>query len=383
MKISIFDTTLRDGEQSAGTMLRPEEKLQIAKQLEKLGVDVIEAGFPVSSPGDFKAVSLVAKEIKGPVIAALCRCLEKDVRITADALKGARKSRILLFLPSSDIHLKNKLKKTRAEALEMAKESIGLAKSLAREVEYCLEDATRSDFEYLVKTVKTAIAAGAQIIDIADTVGYAAPEEFGQLIAKLRQRVPALGRKIGLSAHCHNDLGLAVANSLAAVISGANQVEGTINGVGERAGNAALEEIIMVLKTRKDLYGRFRTGINQKEIKKTSQLVSELLKIPIQPNKAIVGKNAFSHSSGIHQDGVLKHRQTYEIMRPEDIGEKKNEIILTARSGRAGLKHKLRALGFAKLAEEKIEEIYRQFIELADSQRVVTDQDLRNIVLSI
>ncbi|MDO8424747.1 MAG: 2-isopropylmalate synthase [bacterium] len=379
-KIHVFDTTLRDGEQSAGTMLRPEEKLQIALQLEKLGVDVIEAGFPISSPGDFKAVALIARKVKKSVIAALARCVEKDIRVAAEALKGTRKSRVHVFLPSSDIHLERKLKKTREEALKIAVESVKLAQSLAKEVEYSPEDATRTDFEYLVKIVKAVIEAGAKIINIPDTVGYSTPEEFGLLIKRLQKRLPELGKKIILSAHCHDDLGMATANSLLAVMNGANQIEGTINGVGERAGNAALEEIVMILKTRKDLYGNlFNTGINPKEIKNTSRLVSDLLKIPIQPNKAVVGKNAFAHSSGIHQDGVLKDRRTYEIMQPEDIGGKKNEIILTARSGRHGLRYKLQSLGYKDLTEKQIEKIYQEFIELADSKKTVTDEDLKNI----
>lgn len=379
-KIQIFDTTLRDGEQSAGVTLNPAEKLKIALQLEKLGVDIIEAGFPVSSPGDFKAVSLIAQKIKKPVVAALARCVEKDIKTAAESLRAAKKSRIHLFLPSSDIHLERKLEKTREEALELAVLSVKLAKNLAKEVEYSPEDATRTDFEYLVKVVKAVINAGAKIINIPDTVGYTTPDEFGKLIKKLRARVPELGNKIALSVHCHDDLGMATANSLSAIINGADQIEGTINGVGERAGNAAIEEIAMILKTRKDLYGDiFDTGINSKEIKSTSLLVSDLLKMPVQPNKAVVGKNAFSHSSGIHQHGVLKDRKTYEIMRPEDIGNENNEIILTARSGRYGLKHKLQSLGFLNLSDKKIEAIYQEFIKLADSQKTVSDQDLKNI----
>lgn len=381
-KIYIFDTTLRDGEQSAGTILKPEEKLKIAKQLEKLGVNVIEAGFPVSSPGDFKAVSLIAQKIKEPVIAALARCVEKDIRQAGQSLKGTKKSRIHIFLPSSDIHLEKKLNKTRGEALKIAVDSIKLAKSLAKEVEYSPEDATRSDFEYLVKVVKTAIEAGAKIINIPDTVGYSTPLEFGRLIKRLQKRLPALGKEITLSVHCHNDLGMATANSLMALINGANQIEGTINGVGERAGNTAIEEIAMILKTRKELNDLFDLKINTREIKNTSRMVSELLRIPVQPNKSIVGKNAFAHSSGIHQDGILKDRRTYEIIKPEDIGETENEIILTARSGRHGLKYKLESLGLGNLTDKEIDDAYREFIKIADIKKVA-DKDLKNIVSRI
>ncbi|MBI4101733.1 MAG: 2-isopropylmalate synthase [Candidatus Nealsonbacteria bacterium] len=383
-KILLFDTSLRDGEQSAGAMLKATEKLEIARQLEKLGVDVIEAGFPISSPGDFRAVSLIAKQVKKPAIAALARCVEKDIKTAAQALKGTKKSRIHVFLPSSDIHLEKKLEKTRLEALKIAADSVRMAKALTSEVEYSPEDATRTDFEYLVKVAKTVIEAGARVVNIPDTVGYSTPEEFGSLIRRIKQRVPEFGKKALLSVHCHDDLGLSVANSLEAVLNGADQVEGTINGVGERAGNAALEEIAMILKVRKDLFGKtFSTGINTREIKKASRLISDLLGIPIQPNKAVVGKNAFAHSSGIHQHGVLADRRTYEIMRPEDIGEKQNEIILTARSGRHGLVWRLEALGYKKLTTKEIEKIYREFIKTADSQKTVTDADLKKIIASL
>lgn len=379
-KIYIFDTTLRDGEQSPGVMLKPTEKLQIAKQLEKLGVDVIEAGFPVSSPGDFKAVSIIAQEIKKAVVTALARCVEKDIKIAAEALKKAKKSRIHVFLPISNIHLKKKIGKTKEEALEMAIKSVRLAKSFVKQVEYSPEDATRSDFDYLVKVVQAVINAGAKIINIPDTVGYSTPEEFGNLIKQLKEKIPVLGRKVMLSVHCHNDLGMATANSLAAIINGVNQIECTINGVGERAGNAALEEIIMILKTRKDLYGNFYTDVATQKIKSTSQLVSDLLMIPVQPNKAIVGANAFTHSSGIHQDGILKDRRTYEIIKPENVGAEKNKIILTARSGRHGLLYKLKSLGYINFSNGKKEKIYQSFLEIADRKKVVTDKDLKTII---
>jgi len=379
-KIYIFDTTLRDGEQSRGVMLKPSEKLQIAKQLEKLGVDVIEAGFPVSSPGDFKAVFSIAREIKKPVITALARCVEKDIKIAAEALKKAKKSRIHIFLPASDIHLKKKIGKTKEEALKMAVESVKLAKSFVKQVEYSPEDATRSNFYYLVKVIRTVIDAGAKIINIPDTVGYSTPKEFNKLIKRLKEKIPKLGRKIIFSVHCHDDLGMATANSLEAIISGANQVECTINGIGERAGNTALEEIVMLLKTRKDLYKNLYTNIATQEIKNTSQLVSDLMMISVQPNKAIVGVNAFTHSSGIHQDGILKDRRTYEIIKPESVGVEKNEIILTARSGRHGLLYKLKSLGYIGFSDKEIEKIYHNFIKIADHKKVVSDEDLKTII---
>ena len=379
-KIYIFDTTLRDGEQSAGTALKPAEKFRIARQLEKLGVDAIEAGFPVSSPGDFKAVSLIARNINGAVITALARCVQGDIKIAAQALKSTKKSRIHVFLPSSDIHLEKKIGKSRTEALKIAVESVKFAKGLAKQVEYSPEDATRSNFDYLVKIIRSVIDAGANVINIPDPVGYSAPEEFGSLIKKLKIKIPKLGKQIILSAHCHNDLGLANANSLAAINNGANQIECTINGVGERAGNTALEEIVMVLKTRNDLYKNFFTGIVAKEIKKTSLLVSEIMMIPVQPNKAVVGKNAFAHSSGIHQDGILKDRRTYEILKPEDVGARTHEFILTARSGKHGLLHKLNLLGYSNFSENQINRIYRNFLVLADRKKIITDEDLKSII---
>jgi 2-isopropylmalate synthase len=379
-KIYIFDTTLRDGEQSRGVTLKPSEKLRIARQLEKLRVDVIEAGFAVSSPGDFKAVSSIAREIKKPVIATLARCIEKDIKIAGEALKKAKRSRIHVFLPASDIHLKKKIGKSKKEALKMAIESVKLAKTFTKQVGYTPEDATRSDFDYLVKIIRATIDAGARIINIPDTVGYSTPEEFGRLIKRLKEKIPELGKKVTFSVHCHDDLGMAVANSLAAIINGANQVDCTVNGIGERAGNAALEEIVMLLKIRKDLYSDWYTDIDTQEIKKTSQLVSDLMMIPVQPNKAIVGANAFAHSSGIHQDGVLKDRRTYEIIKPETVGVKKYEIVLTARSGRHGLLYKLKSMDYASLSEKEIERIYQNFLRVADQKKVISDEDLRIIV---
>ncbi len=379
-KIYIFDTTLRDGEQTPGGALKPAEKITIAKQLEKLGVDVIEAGFPVSSPGDFKSVSSIAGEIKESVVAALARCVEKDIKIAAASLEKARRPRLHVFLPASDIHLKKKIGKTRKEALLIAVKSVRLAKSLISEIEYSPEDATRSDFSYLVEVIGAVIEAGAKIINIPDTVGYSTPEEFGKLIKRLKEKIPQLGKKIILSVHCHDDLGMSTANSLTAVDSGANQIECTINGVGERAGNAALEEIVMILKTRKDLYKDYYTNIVTEEIKRTSQLVADLMNMPVQSNKAIVGTNAFAHSSGIHQDGILKDRRTYEIINPEQVGIRKNEIVLTARSGKHGLLYKLESLGYGGFSHQEIEKISGNFHKIADKKKVVSDEDLKKII---
>lgn len=379
-KIYIFDTTLRDGEQTPGGALKPAEKITIAKQLEKLGVDVIEAGFPVSSPGDFKSVSSIAGEIKESVVAALARCVEKDIKIAAASLEKARRPRLHVFLPASDIHLKKKIGKTRKEALLIAVKSVRLAKSLISEIEYSPEDATRSDFSYLVEVIGAVIEAGAKIINIPDTVGYSTPEEFGKLIKRLKEKIPQLGKKIILSVHCHDDLGMSTANSLTAVDSGANQIECTINGVGERAGNAALEEIVMILKTRKDLYKDYYTNIVTEEIKRTSQLVADLMNMPVQSNKAIVGTNAFAHSSGIHQDGILKDRRTYEIINPEQVGIRKNEIVLTARSGKHGLLYKLASLGYGGFSHQEIEKISGNFHKIADKKKVVSDEDLKKII---
>jgi 2-isopropylmalate synthase len=379
-KIYIFDTTLRDGEQVPGATLRPQEKLRIARQLEKLGVDVVEAGFPISSPGDFEAVSLIAKDLERPVVAALARCNEEDIMAAWEALKGARRPRIHVFLPASDIHLEKKIRKTREEAKELAVKCVKFARSLVDDVEYSPEDATRSDFGYLVEVIRAVVDAGATVVNIPDTVGYSIPDEFGEMIRRLREEIPELGRKVMLSVHCHNDLGLATANSLAAVKNGADQVECTINGIGERAGNAALEEVVMAIRTRRDLFGDVYTEIESKEIARTSRLVSGLMGIPVQPNKAIVGANAFAHSSGIHQDGILKDRRTYEIIRPEDVGAERHEIILTARSGRHGLLESLRSLGYSDISEEAIERIYRRFLEIADHKKVVLSEDLEAII---
>ncbi|HEC31848.1 MAG TPA: 2-isopropylmalate synthase, partial [Deltaproteobacteria bacterium] len=342
-QIYIFDTTLRDGEQVPGAKLNKKQKVEIAKQLERLNVDVIEAGFPCSSPGDLEAVKAVAQEIKNCVVCGLARAVKQDIDLCWEAVKEAKHPRIHVFLGSSDIHVQKKLRKDKESALQMAVESVKYARSLCPEVEYSTEDASRSDFDYLCRVIRAVIKEGASIINIPDTVGYAVPEEFGALIRRIKENVPELDN-VTLSVHCHNDLGLAVANSLAAIREGAKQVECTINGIGERAGNASMEEIVMAIKTRSAKFG-VDTRINTKEIYRTSRLVSRLMNIPVQPNKAIVGSNAFAHSSGIHQDGILKDRSTYEIIRPEDVGIQQHFIVLTARSGRAALRHKLKELG--------------------------------------
>ena len=376
-RIYIFDTTLRDGEQVPGAKLNKAEKVEIALQLAKLGVDVIEAGFPCSSPEDLLAVKRVAEQVRGPVIAGLARAVKADIDAAWEAVRPAERPRIHVFLGSSDIHLAKKLRRDREGALEMAVEAVRYAKSLTHDVEYSTEDASRTDFEYLCRVLEAVIKAGATVVNIPDTVGYAVPEEFGALIRRLRESVAALDR-VTLSVHCHNDLGLAVANSLAAVKNGADQVECTVNGIGERAGNAAMEEIVMGIRTRHGYY-QAETGIVTTEIARTSRMVSRLMNIPVQPNKAIVGANAFAHSSGVHQDGILKDRSTYEIMRPEDVGVQQHAIVLTARSGRAGLRHRLSELGYT-LTPEQFERVYARFLTVADRKKEIRSQDLKTIV---
>lgn len=376
-RIYVFDTTLRDGEQVPGAKLNKKQKIEIAEQLAKLGVDVIEAGFPCSSPEDLNAVRAVAEQIKGPVIAGLARAVPTDIDVAWEAVQKAERPRIHVFLGSSDIHLQKKLRRDRESALQMAVEAVRYAKKYCEDVEYSTEDASRTDFDYLCRVVDAAIHAGATVINIPDTVGYAVPDQYGELIGKLRERVDALHR-VTLSVHCHNDLGLAVANSISAVQNGADQIECTINGVGERAGNASLEEIVMILKTRQSTY-QAHTNIVTQEIHRTSRMVSRLMNIPVQPNKAIVGANAFSHSSGVHQDGILKDRSTYEIMRPEDVGIRQHQIVLTARSGRAALRHRLNEMGYT-LEKEEFERVYTRFINVADRKKEIGSQDLRTIV---
>jgi len=376
-KIHIFDTTLRDGEQVPGAKLNKRQKIEIAQQLAKLNVDVIEGGFPCSSPDDLQAVRAISQQVKGPVIAALARAVKEDIDIAWEAVREAEQPRIHVFLGSSDIHIKKKLRRDRDSALVMAVEAVKYAKSLCHDIEFSTEDGSRTDFDFLCRIIEATIRAGATVINVPDTVGYAVPEEFGDLIRRIRETVPSIDR-VRLSIHCHDDLGLGVANSMAAIRNGADQVECTINGIGERAGNASLEEIVMVLKTRFASY-QATTAIDTTEIYRTSRMVSRLMNIPVQPNKAIVGSNAFAHSSGVHQDGVLKDRTTYEIMIPEDVGIKQHSIVLTARSGRAALKHRLGELGFS-LQPEIFERVYNRFIDVADRKKEITSQDLQSIV---
>ena len=376
-RLIIFDTTLRDGEQSPGASLNTVEKLEIAHQLARLGVDVIEAGFPIASPGDFEAVSLIAREVKGPEVCGLARCVKADIDASWNAVKHSKKPRIHVFLATSDIHLEKKLKMTRSQMLEKARESVRYAKSLCPNVEFSAEDAVRSDPDFLCQAVGVAIDAGARTVNIPDTVGYAVPYEFGELIRHIARTVPNVNKAV-ISVHCHNDMGLAVANSLAAVRTGARQVECTINGIGERAGNASLEEIVMGLKTRPDVF-KVDSGVNTKEIFKTSRLVSRLTGMPVQPNKAIVGANAFSHESGIHQDGVLKYRQTYEIMTPEDVGVPSSQLIMGKHSGRHAFARRLKDLGH-DVSGRELDHVFEQFKVLADKKKYVFDEDILSLV---
>ncbi|AVX30347.1 2-isopropylmalate synthase [Carboxydocella thermautotrophica] len=376
-RIYFFDTTLRDGEQSPGVSLNIKEKLEIARQLTRLGVDVIEAGFPIASPGDFAAVQAIAREIRGATIAALARANQLDIDRAWEAIREAEEPRIHTFIATSDIHLQYKLQKSREEVLAQAVEAVKYACRYTPNVEFSAEDAFRSDIDYLAQVVTAVIDAGAKVVNIPDTVGYATPEEFGTFIRELREKVPNRDQAI-FSVHCHNDLGLAVANSLAAILAGAQQVECTINGIGERAGNAALEEIVMALYTRRSIFQKeFR--IVTEEIYRTSRLVSALTGMKVQPNKAVVGKNAFAHESGIHQDGVLKNRATYEIMNPELIGLHKNTIVLGKHSGRHAFRDRLQQLGY-QLEGEQLEQAFQRFKELADRKGEISDEDLLVIV---
>jgi 2-isopropylmalate synthase len=380
-KVLIFDTTLRDGEQAAPASLSVEQKLRIARQLARLGVDVIEAGFPISSPGDFESVSTIAREIKdGPAVCGLARLVEKDIVSCAEAVKPAQRPRIHTFIGTSAIHTEKKLRKSEDDVLTLIRDSVMLARRLCADVEFSAEDAGRTDWDYLCRVVETAISAGASTINIPDTVGYTTPEQFGAIIDMLFNRVPNIDKAV-ISVHCHNDLGMATANSLTAIAHGARQVECTINGIGERAGNAALEEIVMALKLRGDFF-KVHTGINTREIMKTSKLVREICNMPVQPNKAIVGKNAFAHSSGIHQDGVLKAPETYEIMTPESVGDTHNRMKLTGRSGSHMVTVRLAELakeGCFK-SEYDMQLIYPEFKKLADINGTIYDDDLVALV---
>ncbi|OVE76059.1 2-isopropylmalate synthase [bacterium E08(2017)] len=376
-KILIFDTTLRDGEQSPGASLTHREKVELAHQLERLNVDVIEAGFPIASPGDFAAVNDIAKNIKKATVAGLARCVKQDIDACAEALAPAKSSRIHVFLATSAIHRKYKLKKARSEILKQAVSSIKYANKFCNDIEFSPEDASRTEPDFLAEIVEAAIDAGATTVNIPDTVGYSIPSEFGAVIARLYDDVPNIEQAI-INVHCHNDLGLAVANSLAAIQNGARGIECTINGLGERAGNAALEEIVMAIRTRPDMFPNLDTDIKTEHLYRVSRLVSRLTGMAVQRNKAIVGANAFAHESGVHQDGMLKQRSTYEIMRPEDIGKEGNELVLGKHSGRHAFKHRVERLGIA-LNKEELERTYKRFIELADKKKMVYDDDLMMI----
>ena len=379
-QVIIFDTTLRDGEQALNASLSVHEKLQIALAIERLGVDVMEVGFPVSSPGDFESVQQIAKTVKNSRVCALARAVEGDIKACADALKSAEQFRIHTFISTSDIHVQQKLKKDFADVEAMAIHAVKYARQFTDDVEFSCEDAGRTPIDNLCRMVENAIKAGATTVNIPDTVGYTLPNEFGGIITNLFNRVPNIDQAI-ISVHCHNDLGLAVANSMSAVQAGARQIECTINGIGERAGNCSLEEVAMIMKTRQEFLG-VRTGINHQEIARTSKLVSDLCNMPVQLNKAIVGGNAFSHSSGIHQDGMLKASNTYEIMTPESVGISKTKLNLTSRSGRHVIKHRMESLGY-QTSEYNLEELYADFLALADKKGQVFDDDLEALHFNI
>jgi 2-isopropylmalate synthase len=378
-RLLIFDTTLRDGEQSPGCSMNTPEKLRLAHKLESLGVDIIEAGFPIASTGDFDAVRRIANEVRGTRIAALARCVPQDIKVAWDAIDCAARPRIHTFLATSDIHLSFKLKITRGDALRQAAESVVYARSLCDDVEFSPEDATRSDVNFLCDVLQTVVDAGATTLNIPDTVGYTTPSEFGALIGTIRSRLKN-AEHVTISAHCHNDLGLAVANSLAAVAAGARQVECTINGIGERAGNAALEELAMALYVRSDLHS-VGTGIHHDQLFSASQLLSEIVGFPVQPNKAIVGRNAFAHEAGIHQHGVLNNPLCYEIMTPESVGMPGARIVLGKHSGRHALQFKYKELGF-ELDGEELNQVYGRFTQLADRKKKVYDQDLISLLIT-
>jgi 2-isopropylmalate synthase len=378
-RVMIFDTTLRDGEQCPGASMNQREKLEVARQLARLGVDVIEAGFPITSQGDFDSVQQIAREVKGPIIAGLARCVPKDIEAAGEAIKPAgKRGRIHVFLATSKIHMEHKLRKAQSEILRLAVEGVKQAKGYVQDVEFSPEDASRTELDFLVQIVEAAISAGATTINMPDTVGYVTPAEYGAMFKHVIENARG-ARDVIFSAHCHDDLGLAVANSLAAVLNGARQIECTINGIGERAGNASLEEVVMGLKTRGDFYGGLATRIRTRELVKTSRLVSRMCGFLVPRNKAIVGENAFAHGSGIHQHGMLKHRRTYEIMDPEDVGWGGTELPLTKHSGRAAVAARLHHLGF-KLTDEDVAAIFDRFKEIGDKKKFVYDDDLAALV---
>ena len=377
-RVLIFDTTLRDGEQAPGFTMHQNEKLQVAHQLARLGVDIIEAGFAIASPGDFDSVAAIAEEVKGPIICSLARTLEKDIDAAGRALAKASRKRIHTFIATSDIHIERKLRMSREQVIARAVEAVRFAKTFTDDVEYSCEDAGRTDWDYICAVVEATIEAGATTINIPDTVGYCSPSQFGDCIRYIRNKVPNVGKAV-ISVHCHNDLGLAVANSLAGVLNGARQVECAINGIGERAGNASLEEIVMNLKVRQDFYG-CDTGINTREIYRASRLVSQVTGARVQPNKAIVGANAFAHEAGIHQDGVLKERTTYEIMTAESVGWTGENIVLGKHSGRHAFRKRLEGMGYTNVSPEMIEHAFDRFIALCDKKKTVYDEDLMAIL---
>ena len=374
--VQIFDTTLRDGEQVPGCKLNTDQKIKIAKQLDFLGVDVIEAGFPVSSPGDFKSVDAIAKIVQNATVCGLTRSVENDIKIAAEALKYAVKPRIHTGIGTSDSHIKHKFKSTREDILERAFKAVSYAKSFVEDVEFYAEDAGRTDNSYLAQVCEAAIKAGATVLNIPDTTGYCLPHEYGAKIKYLKENVKGIEKAI-LSCHCHNDLGLATANSIEGVINGARQIECTINGIGERAGNTALEEVVMILKQHP--YLNLETNINTEMLYGISQLVSESMGIYTQPNKAIVGANAFAHSSGIHQDGVIKNRETYEIINPKDVGVTESAIVLTARSGRAALAYRAKNVGY-ELTKLQLDDVYSNFLKFADMKKEINDTDIHEII---
>lgn len=374
-KVFIFDTTLRDGEQVPGCKLNTTEKLELALQLESLGVDIIEAGFPISSPGDFESVSQVARVIKNATVCGLSRAVQKDIEVAAEALKPAKRPRIHTGIGTSDYHIKSKFNATKEEILSRAVQAVKWARDLVDDVEFFAEDAGRTDNEYLARVVEAVIAAGATTVNIPDTTGYCLPYQYGEKIAYLVNHVPNIDKAI-ISCHCHNDLGLATANSIAGVISGARQVECTINGLGERAGNTSLEEVVMILKQHRHL--GFYTSVQSAQLNPLSRQVADTMRMPVQPNKAIVGANAFSHSSGIHQDGFLKDALTYEIINPEDVGADGSKIVLTARSGRSALAYRFQKLGY-QFNRNDVDVLYQRFLQVADTKKEVEEEDLHHL----
>ena len=375
-QVQIFDTTLRDGEQVPGCKLDTQNKLIIAERLDELGVDVLEAGFPISSPGDFDSVVEISQLIKNARVCGLTRAVKKDIEVAAEALKDAKLARIHTGIGTSDSHIKYKFNSNRDAIIERAVGAVSYAKSFVEDIEFYAEDAGRTDNEYLARVCEAVIKAGTTVLNIPDTTGYCLPEEYGAKIKYLKENVKGIDKAI-LSCHCHNDLGLATANSIAGVLNGARQIECTINGIGERAGNTSLEEVVMIMRQHPDL--NLDTNINSKLLYSTSQLVSESMGMPVQPNKAVIGANAFAHSSGIHQDGVIKKRETYEIMDPHDVGVTQSAIVLTARSGRAALAYRAKNIGF-ELDKLQLDKVYKEFLKVADQQKEVNDNDIPKII---